>query len=204
MPKASLSIGLTGSTLWLVGDRLPHGSRADVYVDGKKVATIDTHGSTAHRHILWSKRVKQGHHVLKVVNLATKGRAHLSVTASPRPERRATLRAWPDTAIAPSPSDVRPPGSLRHQRPGRHLVVRRRHRLHPDRAAARRDRQLYGDRRRHPDSRRAQPTAFEVIAEAEKVRDDEGNHLTDITVTFRLEFPPVRPGTQRAPFCLTP
>lgn len=38
-------------------------------------------------------------------------------------------------------------------------------------------------------SRRAQPTAFEVIAEAEKVRDDEGNHLTDITVTFRLEFP---------------
>ena len=77
--KASLSIGLTGSTLWLVGDRLPHGSRADVYVDGKKVATIDTHGSTAHRHILWSKRVKKGHHVLKVVNLATKGRAHLSV-----------------------------------------------------------------------------------------------------------------------------
>ena len=69
--KASLSIGLTGSTLWLVGHRLPHGSRADVYVDGKKVATIDTHGSTAHRHILWSKRVKKGHHVVKVVNLAT-------------------------------------------------------------------------------------------------------------------------------------
>ena len=77
--KASLSIGLTGSTLWLVGDRLPHGSRADVYVDGKKVATIDTHGSTAHRHILWSKRVKKGHHVVKVVNLATSGRAHLSL-----------------------------------------------------------------------------------------------------------------------------
>ena len=77
--KASLSIGLTGSTLWLVGDRLPHGSRADVYVDGKKVATIDTHGSTAHRHVLWSKRVKKGHHVVKVVNLATSGRAHLSL-----------------------------------------------------------------------------------------------------------------------------
>ncbi len=38
-------------------------------------------------------------------------------------------------------------------------------------------------------SRRAEPTAFEVVAEADKVRDEEGNHLTDITVTFRLEFP---------------
>ena len=38
-------------------------------------------------------------------------------------------------------------------------------------------------------SRRAQPVAFEVVAEADKVRDDDGNHLTDITVTFRLEFP---------------
>jgi uncharacterized OsmC-like protein len=38
-------------------------------------------------------------------------------------------------------------------------------------------------------SRRAQPSAFEVVAEADKVRDDLGNHLTDITVTFRLEFP---------------
>lgn len=77
--KASLTISLTGSTLWLVGDRLPHGSRAEVYVDGKKVATIDTHGSTAHRHILWTKRVKKGHHVVKVVNLATSGRTHLSL-----------------------------------------------------------------------------------------------------------------------------
>lgn len=38
-------------------------------------------------------------------------------------------------------------------------------------------------------SRRAEPDAFTVRIEAEKVRDDLGNHLTDITVTFHVAFP---------------
>ena len=38
-------------------------------------------------------------------------------------------------------------------------------------------------------SRRAEPDAFEVAVEAEKVRDENGNHLTDIVVTFRVRFP---------------
>jgi putative redox protein len=38
-------------------------------------------------------------------------------------------------------------------------------------------------------SRRAEPDSFEIGVEANKVRDDGGNHLTDITVTFRLRFP---------------
>jgi uncharacterized OsmC-like protein len=38
-------------------------------------------------------------------------------------------------------------------------------------------------------SRRAEPDTFEVTAEAEKVRDENGNHLTDIVVTFRVRFP---------------
>ena len=38
-------------------------------------------------------------------------------------------------------------------------------------------------------SRRAEPTHFEVLVDAEKVRDDAGNHLTDIVVTFRVRFP---------------
>ena len=38
-------------------------------------------------------------------------------------------------------------------------------------------------------SRRAEPDAFEVTVEAEKVRDENGNHLTDIVVTFRVRFP---------------
>ena len=38
-------------------------------------------------------------------------------------------------------------------------------------------------------SRRAEPDAFNVEIGAEKVRDRGGNHLTDITVTFKLAFP---------------
>jgi putative redox protein len=38
-------------------------------------------------------------------------------------------------------------------------------------------------------SRRAAPDAFEVRVDANKVRDPEGNRLTDIEVTFRLVFP---------------
>ena len=38
-------------------------------------------------------------------------------------------------------------------------------------------------------SRRAEPDAFEVLVDAEKVRDDAGNRLTDIVVTFRIKFP---------------
>jgi putative redox protein len=38
-------------------------------------------------------------------------------------------------------------------------------------------------------SRRAEPEAFEVAVDAEKVRDEAGNHLTGIVVTFRVRFP---------------
>jgi putative redox protein len=38
-------------------------------------------------------------------------------------------------------------------------------------------------------SRRAEPDGFEVEIEADKVRDDDGNHLTGIEVTFRVAFP---------------
>ena len=38
-------------------------------------------------------------------------------------------------------------------------------------------------------SRRAQSSSFKVDVGADKVRDDDGNRLTDITVTFRVTFP---------------
>jgi uncharacterized OsmC-like protein len=38
-------------------------------------------------------------------------------------------------------------------------------------------------------SRRAEPEEFEVLVDAEKVRDAVGNHLTDLLVTFRISFP---------------
>jgi uncharacterized OsmC-like protein len=38
-------------------------------------------------------------------------------------------------------------------------------------------------------SRRAEPEAFEVGVDANKVRDAGGNRLTDIEVTYRIAFP---------------
>jgi putative redox protein len=38
-------------------------------------------------------------------------------------------------------------------------------------------------------TRRAEPEAFAVEVEADKVRDGTGNHLAGITVTFRVRFP---------------
>ena len=37
-------------------------------------------------------------------------------------------------------------------------------------------------------SRRAEPASFQVELSADKVRDDDGNHLTDIEVTFHVTF----------------
>ena len=45
-------------------------------------------------------------------------------------------------------------------------------------------------------SRRAQPDHFEVRVDAEKIRDAEGNRLTDIEVTFRIAFPEGEAGDQ--------
>jgi putative redox protein len=38
-------------------------------------------------------------------------------------------------------------------------------------------------------SRRAEPQRFEVQVDADKVRDEDGNRLTGIEVTFRIAFP---------------
>lgn len=38
-------------------------------------------------------------------------------------------------------------------------------------------------------SRRAEPAEFRVETDANAVRDEGGNHLTDIAVTFKIAFP---------------
>jgi putative redox protein len=45
-------------------------------------------------------------------------------------------------------------------------------------------------------SRRAEPERFEVAVDAEKVKDAEGNRLTDIVVTFRVAFPATGQGDE--------
>jgi uncharacterized OsmC-like protein len=37
--------------------------------------------------------------------------------------------------------------------------------------------------------RRAQPDGFTVTVQADKVRDDDGNHLSDVSMTFSVRFP---------------
>lgn len=37
--------------------------------------------------------------------------------------------------------------------------------------------------------KRAEPTGFDVVVEADKVRDEQGNHLGPVTVTFTVTFP---------------
>lgn len=38
-------------------------------------------------------------------------------------------------------------------------------------------------------SRRAEPDSFEIVVDADKVRDEGGNHLMNIQVTYRIAFP---------------
>lgn len=37
--------------------------------------------------------------------------------------------------------------------------------------------------------KRAQPVSFDVRAEGDKIRDEQGNHLTNLKVTFDVVFP---------------
>ena len=43
-------------------------------------------------------------------------------------------------------------------------------------------------------AKRSEPAQFEVVAEADKVRDTNGNHLTGITLDFRVTFPDTAEG----------
>jgi putative redox protein len=38
-------------------------------------------------------------------------------------------------------------------------------------------------------SRRAEPMTFEIAVDADKVRDEDGNHLANVEITYRLTFP---------------
>jgi putative redox protein len=43
--------------------------------------------------------------------------------------------------------------------------------------------------------KRSEPSRFEVVATAEKVRDANGNHLSDVAVDFDIAFPDTEGGT---------
>ncbi len=38
-------------------------------------------------------------------------------------------------------------------------------------------------------ARRAEPDGFQIVVDADKVRDEGGNHLANIEITYRISFP---------------
>jgi putative redox protein len=38
-------------------------------------------------------------------------------------------------------------------------------------------------------TRRAEPESFEIVIDADKIRDENGNHLANVEVTYRVTFP---------------
>jgi putative redox protein len=38
-------------------------------------------------------------------------------------------------------------------------------------------------------SRRSEPDSFDIVVDADKIRDEGGNHLTNIEITYRITFP---------------
>ena len=68
--------------------------------------------------------------------------------------------------------------------------LRRRPRLHAGRAAAGRAGRVQRDRRRpdHRQARRARRRST-CSAEGDKIRDDQGNRLVDLRLTFDVRFP---------------
>ena len=53
-------------------------------------------------------------------------------------------------------------------------------------------------------SRRSEPESFEIDVDADKIRDEGGNHLTNIEVTYRITFPAARRATRPAACWRTP
>lgn len=45
-------------------------------------------------------------------------------------------------------------------------------------------------------SRRAEPDSFQILVDADKIRDSAGNRLTGIQVTFQITFPAGGPGDE--------
>jgi hypothetical protein len=70
------------SRVALVMDQGPGHGRARIKIDGKVRATVDTVAASAvHRGVVWTSSLKPGAHVLRVVNLATPGRARIDFDA---------------------------------------------------------------------------------------------------------------------------
>jgi len=70
------------SALGLVMAKGPDRGQAQVWLDGKKVATINTYSATkANRTVVWRANLAPGSHTIRVVNLATAGHPRIDIDA---------------------------------------------------------------------------------------------------------------------------
>ena len=70
------------SRVALVMDQGPGHGKARIRIDGELRATVDTLAATAvHRGFVWTTSLRPGTHTIRVVNLATKGRARIDFDA---------------------------------------------------------------------------------------------------------------------------
>lgn len=70
------------SALGLVMAKGPDRGKASVFLDGLKVATVNTYSATkVHRTVVWRASVSPGAHTLRVVNLATTGHPRIDIDA---------------------------------------------------------------------------------------------------------------------------
>jgi hypothetical protein len=64
---ATATYTFTGSQVAWTGSRATTTGAVTVYLDGKRVATVDTRGRSAPRQLLWATTTRYGRHTLKVV-----------------------------------------------------------------------------------------------------------------------------------------
>ena len=67
-PNAEATVKFTGTKVWLVGTIDPSHGPADVYIDGNKVASINTKSDKRklQQRIFESDTLKEGKHTLKI------------------------------------------------------------------------------------------------------------------------------------------
>ncbi|OJF14942.1 N-acetylmuramoyl-L-alanine amidase [Couchioplanes caeruleus] len=78
--NTKLSWTFTGRAVSLIAARSIRSGQVDVYVDGKKVATVDTRAkTTATRQAVWTRNLASGRHTVTVVVRATSGRPSVTL-----------------------------------------------------------------------------------------------------------------------------
>ncbi|MEV6601726.1 N-acetylmuramoyl-L-alanine amidase [Actinoplanes sp. NPDC051346] len=78
--NTKLTWTFTGRAASLIAARSARSGKFDVYVDGKKVATVDTRAKkTTNRQAVWTRNLTSGRHTVTVVVRATSGRPSVTL-----------------------------------------------------------------------------------------------------------------------------